>query len=292
MGCPSWNSCCRRWWGRCIGCPGWNSCCWTTPDVICEAANAGCRVLRGIAYAALWVAEKLVRAATAALDVAKAILEGVKIAVKAGADAAAAIIRFTLGGLINIFLIEFDIKIGLVSSGHFRGRIEVSFLRRHHVSLSFSLRLKSIQEMALDLADAVFPSISGRSRRDVAERLRRHLPDYSHRHYFPDQYVRPSGAGKRRRSTLGASYGGLTGSVGVVAKLRMRRAFDEVDRDIDLTLAHVEEFRRQLVNASTEPAIPRDGDRPNGEDEVEIVPIDNRENIGKEEVFIRALDVS
>ena len=179
-------------------------------DPFCAAANLACTALRKVSYAALWIAEKVVDNSRWTLDVAKAalraaeaivdnsrwpltvainILEGVKATVKAGADAAKFIINLGLGGLIDIRLIEFDVNIGLVSSGHFRDRLEISFLRRPPTVLSFDLRLKSIENMALDLADAVIPGISGRKKREVDEVLRRSLPDYSRRHYLPHLYI-------------------------------------------------------------------------------------------------------
>jgi hypothetical protein len=142
-----------------------------------------------VANAALKGAEAVVDNSRWPLDVAINFLEGVKVAVKAGAEAAKFIVNLGLGGLIDIRLIEFDINIGLVSSGNFMGRLEVSFLRRAPKSMSFNLRLKSIKDMALDLADAVFPGISGRKKREVDESLKRSLPDYSRRHYLPQMYI-------------------------------------------------------------------------------------------------------
>lgn len=84
--------------------------------------------------------------------------------------------------------IEFDVKIELVSGGHFMGSLEVSFMRKHYVTLSFELRLKSIKDMVLDLVDLIFPGISGRDRREVKKRMKRAFPDFSRRHYFPQTY--------------------------------------------------------------------------------------------------------
>jgi hypothetical protein len=225
MGCPSWRSCCTRWWGRCIGCPGWNSCCWRAPDLICEAANLGCKALRAIAFAALELAKKVVDGSRWTLDVAKGvlkaaevivdnnrwpldaaigILEGVKWTVSAATEAAKFIVRLGLGGIIGLRKIEFDVKIGLVSEGHFMGNIEVSFLRKSYVTISFELRLKSVKDMILDLIDMIFPGISGRDRREVETRMKRAFPDFSRKHYFPEIYrpgsYRPqqSRAGRKR----------------------------------------------------------------------------------------------
>ena len=235
--------------------------------------------MRGIAYAALYVAEEFVRAASGTLDVAIAFLEGIKFAVRVGAAAASAIVRLTLGGLINIHIIEFDLKIGLITDGHFRGRIEVTFLQRHRVSLSFQLRLRSIREMALDLADAIFPGISGRRRRDVAERLRRNLPDYSRRHYMPDKYVRRPGfdekAAERRQKfawRIPKSYADASAPV-----LRSRRDVYDVQQDMMTTMKHAEELKEQLMAASNESAIPEATD----DVEPEIVMLDASEEMSK-----------
>ena len=210
VGCPGWKSCCRRVWGACIGCPSWNRCCFTVRDPICSAANLACEVLRKAAYAALYLAKIAVDNSRWTLDVAKAalkaaeiivdnnrwpldvaigFLEGIKKTVKVGAEAAKFITDLTLGGLIDIRRIEFDVQIGLVSASRFSGTIEVSFLRKSHIELSFELRLNSILDMALDLADAVFPGISGRKKREVEERMKRALPGYSRRHYLPHLYL-------------------------------------------------------------------------------------------------------
>lgn len=209
MGCPGWNGCCRKWWGACIGCPTWNSCCWRAPNLICEAGNLACKALRGIAYVALELAKKIVDGSRWTLDVAKGflkaaevivdnnrwpldaaigILEGVKFTVHAGLEAAKFIVRLGLGGIISIRKIEFDVKIGLVTEGHFMGSIQISFLRRHYVTLSFELRFKSVKDMILDLVDLIFPGITGRGRREVADRMKRAFPDFSRRHYFPQTY--------------------------------------------------------------------------------------------------------
>ncbi|XP_065839709.1 uncharacterized protein [Oscarella lobularis] len=199
MGCPSWNSCCTRWWGSCIGCPSWNYCCWRAPNIICEVANLGCKALRGIAYAALWLAEKIVDSSRWTLELAKGVLDAVKWTVRIAAEAAKFIVRLGLGGIISIKKIEFDVKIGIAKSGYFSGSIVVSFLRRAEITMGFYLRLPSVQSMASDLADAIFPGITGRRKRDVEDQLRQNMPDYSRRHYLPDMYVYKPGSAAEYR---------------------------------------------------------------------------------------------
>lgn len=188
IGCPKWDSCCTKIWGGCIGCPGWNGCCTRISDPICETANFACSALRATAYAALEIAKQVVDntrwpldlakvALSAAqeivdnlrfpLDIANGILEAIKLTVKAGAAAAEAITKLALGGLIHIRKIEFDVQIGVVQGGSFSGKIEVSFLGSSYKTLSFTLKLNSVVDMALDLAEEVFPGISGRRRRNV-----------------------------------------------------------------------------------------------------------------------------
>ena len=154
----------------------------------------GCKALRGIAYAALWLAEKIVDNSRWTLDVAKGVLEGVKWTVRIAAEAAKFIVNLGLGGLINIKKIEFDIVIGIVKPGKFSGTLVVSFLRKADITMSFYLRLPSVQSMASDLADAIFPGITGRRKREVDEALRRHMPEYSRRHYMPEMYVYKPGS--------------------------------------------------------------------------------------------------
>jgi hypothetical protein len=134
-------------------------------------------------------AEKIVDNNRWPLNAARGVLEGVKQTVKVGTTAAKFIADLTLGGLISIRRIQFDVKIGLISKGSFGDTIEVSYLRRRYTPLRFQLRLKSITAMALDLADAIIPGISGRKKREVEERMKRALPDYSRRHYLPHLYV-------------------------------------------------------------------------------------------------------
>ena len=162
-------------------------------------ANVGCKALRGIAYAALWVAEKIVDGSRWTLELAKGVLDAVMWTVRIAAEAAKFIVRLGLGGIISIKKIEFDVKIGIAKSGYFSGSIVVSFLRRAEITMGFYLRLPSVQSMASDLADAIFPGITGRRKRDVEDQLRQNMPDYSRRHYLPDMYVYKPGSAAEYR---------------------------------------------------------------------------------------------
>lgn len=221
MGCPGWKSCCWRIWGKCVGCPGWNSCCFRIKNPICVVANAACKVLRAVAYVALELAKKIVDGVSKTLYVAKAalklaeqivdksrwtltvskgVLKGVQYTVHGALEAAKWIVRFALGGIIRIRKIEFDIKIGLLSEGHFKGMLELSILSKAFVKISFNLRLKSIGDMVEDLVKLVLSAFGGRRRREVSDRMKRAFPDFSWKHYFPKIYRpgsnRPSNTGE------------------------------------------------------------------------------------------------
>lgn len=226
---PGWNGCCWRIWGSCVGCPGWDRCKWRVSNPICEVANFACKAVRAIAYVALELAKKIVDGSRWTVQLAKHVLEGVKKVVdksratlevakgalvvvqhtvRYGLEAAKWIVRLGLGGLINIRKIEFEVKIGLVSSGHFRGSIEISLLGRHYYTTGFNLHLNSIEEMVQDLVKLVRKSIGFRRRREVDERMKSAFPDFSMRHYFPEIYRpgshRPENA-KRSLSDVSAS---------------------------------------------------------------------------------------
>ena len=141
-----------------------------------------------LAKRTLETAEHIINISRSPLNVTIRFLEGVKIIVKGGLEAAKSIVRLGLGGIISIRKIKFDVKIGLVSEGHFNGSLEVSFLKKPYVTVSFELRLKSVSDMALDLIDMIFPGISGRDRREVETRMKRAFPDFSRKHYFPEIY--------------------------------------------------------------------------------------------------------
>eukprot|EP00118_Oscarella_pearsei_P003468 m.14405 g.14405 ORF g.14405 m.14405 type:complete len:651 (+) comp25740_c0_seq1:1-1953(+) len=198
VGCPGWNGCCWRVWGSCKGCPGWNSCCFRVPNPLCVAANVACKAVRGVAYVALWAAEKALNVARAPFVAARAFLEVVKQAVKLGAQAASWIISHALTGLISIKRIWFDVSVTAVKGGSFGGGIRVSFLKRSPIQFSFSLSFRNPFAMIKALAERVWRIFSGRRRRDLGLRADSPaFPDYSERlvhPYIPGSYER----GKRR----------------------------------------------------------------------------------------------
>ncbi|KAK3102630.1 hypothetical protein FSP39_012769 [Pinctada imbricata] len=121
-------------------CCRFTSCMIRFPDPICVAANLACRVVRGIAYAALEAAKLFVRAPMAALDIAKGavsvtqfavdksrvvlkVAEGVLEVAKLGLEGAKATLRIARGALEAIKIaigaaakiLEFVISFGLQS---------------------------------------------------------------------------------------------------------------------------------------------------------------------------------
>jgi hypothetical protein len=129
VGCPGWDGCCTRVWGKCIGCPKWRGCCTHISDPICVGANALCRTARGVANLALEAAKAAYRvvflpfeAAKFALEVAKTglraaqtpfyvanrVLEAGKATVRVGLDIAASIARSVFGQIIDIRSIGFN----------------------------------------------------------------------------------------------------------------------------------------------------------------------------------------
>jgi hypothetical protein len=161
VGCTK-PKCCKKKWGKCIvPCVKWDNCCTKAKvtDPTCETYNAGCAAAKGTALESLDAAQASVNAAKKSLNSANAILASTKKAYKAGSDAAAAIARMGLGGLINIEKIEFDVEIAMASTGRFSGTIKASFLKKSQ-SFNFHLRLKSISSMAKDLAEKAFKGIT------------------------------------------------------------------------------------------------------------------------------------
>ena len=156
-------SCCKKKWGVCVApCAKWDGCCTKTnvKDPVCETYNAGCSVTRKTLIESLNVAEEGVKTTGDSLKVAKGTLSAAQATYKAGSDAASAIARLGLGGLIDIRMIEFDVEISVASGGRFSGRMEVSFLGKGHQRFSFDLRLKNIDAMAKDLAEMIFSGIT------------------------------------------------------------------------------------------------------------------------------------
>lgn len=210
IGCPGWDGCCAKVWGSCIGCPTWRSCCTRLTNPICLAANAACQLLRTAAYVALALAKKILEAASSALNVAKAALsaaqaivdksrialdvaiaalEAVKNTVKAGFAAITAIAQQGLGNLISIHKIEFNAAIDVAETGSFSGNIEATLVGVYF-KFSFSLNLKSVDQMARDLAEKVFPGIIGlRKRRGVIAATPRHIHPVPPRRRHPRDTV-------------------------------------------------------------------------------------------------------
>ena len=162
VGCTK-PKCCKKKWGKCVlPCVKWDNCCTKikASDPVCETYNAGCAATKATALKGLDAAQASVNTAKKSLNTANAILASTKAAYKAGSDAASAIARLGLGGLINIEKIEFDVEIAVASKGQFSGTIKATFLKKNSQSFGFNLRLKSISSMAKDLAEKIFKGIT------------------------------------------------------------------------------------------------------------------------------------
>ena len=135
-----------------------DNCCTKSPDVACESYNAGCSATKKTADAALATAKATLDATKRSLDGANAALTATEKTYKAGASAASQIQKLGLKGLAVVRKIEFDVETGVVKSGKFSGRIEAKLLGKES-SFGFNLKLDSVEDMAKDLAEKMFPGI-------------------------------------------------------------------------------------------------------------------------------------
>ena len=148
----------------------------------CHAKNLACRVLKAGLRALFWIAEKVVQAskvtlhiANAALYVARGIvavakrtlyiaiaaLEVVKRLYKLGIEATLLILKFGLGGIIDIRELYFKVGLGGAAVGEFEGAIKISFFGRPPVRLEFYINLRDIGKMVKQLLTRIF---SGRKK--------------------------------------------------------------------------------------------------------------------------------
>ncbi|CAH1781115.1 unnamed protein product [Owenia fusiformis] len=114
---------------------------------LAESMNAA----KGLMDAAAFLVEKSTNAVTGA----QLALDGVNEAQKAGLKAASFITRLTLGGIINIKEISFNVELAVANTGEFGGTIVVSFLGRSDDTFSFQIKLYSIESMVGILVDKV-----------------------------------------------------------------------------------------------------------------------------------------
>ena len=150
--------------------------------LICRIRNAACRVLKGVLRALLWIAEKVVQAskvtlhiangalyvargvvavAKHSLNIAIAALEVVKRLYKLGIEATLLILKFGLGGIIDIRELYFNVGLGGAASGEFSNYIKISFFGKPPVKLGFYINLNDIGKMVGQLLTRIF---SGRKK--------------------------------------------------------------------------------------------------------------------------------
>lgn len=94
------------------------------------------------------------------LEAAKGVIEVTKITVKAGLDAASAIARFGLGGVIDVRSASFDVLLSVASGGYLRASITVQLMGGAPITFGIDVNFKDLWSMALSLAEKAFDGIS------------------------------------------------------------------------------------------------------------------------------------
>ena len=143
----------------------------------CRVRNFACKVLKGILRGLIWIAEKIVQASKVTLHIANGVLylargvvaaakhslniviaalEVVKRLYKIGIEAAILILKFGLGGIIEIRELYFNVGLGGAVSGEFSGRIKISFFGQPPVTLGFYINLRDIGKMIKQLMIQIF----------------------------------------------------------------------------------------------------------------------------------------
>lgn len=177
VSCRKWTCCGRSLpWGGCIKCLRFNSCCSKRLNPMCNslcaAAKQEIRARQQVVSTALdelnnasamvRSAEKLVVADNVTLYQLKEALKQAKAAVsRVGITAASVIARVGDYGLFTVRRIEFDVPIALAARGRFSGMVEAAIVEHDYRTFVFDLRLENLKEMARDLAEMIFPGITG-----------------------------------------------------------------------------------------------------------------------------------
>lgn len=87
------------------------------------------------------------------------ILEGVKVTVKAGLDAANALASLGLGGIVDITYVYFDVDLSVADGGAFACEIHASFFGGSTQKLSLHVDFRDLWGVAADLADQAFSGV-------------------------------------------------------------------------------------------------------------------------------------
>ena len=181
VGCPKGWNCCGRVWGKCVcGHPGWDSCCKRITNPVCLAANAGCWALKkpldlilqgarvvvdksrhilDVAKGALSIAQGALRGVQKLLDVAKAALEGIKIAYRVGVNALSALANFVLTQIVNIREMYFKVALGAASGGEFACRIK-GVLMGQNLDINLQFNTRNIWSLVKSLAERAMSGLS------------------------------------------------------------------------------------------------------------------------------------
>ena len=109
-----------------------------------------------IVNGALYLARSVVAAAKHSLNIAIAALEVVKQLYKIGIEATLLILKFGLGGIIDIRELYFNADLGRAAGGEFGGLVKISFFGKPPVKLGFYINLHDIGKMVKQLLTRIF----------------------------------------------------------------------------------------------------------------------------------------
>jgi len=87
-------------------------------------------------------------------------LEGVKITVKAGLDAANSLAQLGMGGIIDIKYAYFEVDLNTADGGFFACRIDASFFDAAPKTLNIKVDFRDLFSAAKELANEAFDGIS------------------------------------------------------------------------------------------------------------------------------------
>ena len=84
------------------------------------------------------------------LHVAVGALEAIKYAHRFGVKVGKAIARFTLGGILDVNSITFDVRLAAANTGQFAGSMKARIVGKN-LSFNFNLKIRSISSMVNSL---------------------------------------------------------------------------------------------------------------------------------------------
>ncbi|CAH1798336.1 unnamed protein product [Owenia fusiformis] len=120
-----------------------------------EQALEGLKVTMEGAKAAMDAAALVVENSQTAVSGAQTALDGVNEAHRTGLKTASFLTRFTLGDIINIKELKFDVLLAVADTGEFGGTIVVSFLGGSDETFSIQITVYSVEDMVKILLDQV-----------------------------------------------------------------------------------------------------------------------------------------